>query len=208
MPVLKVKKNGVWEEVTGGYTPTGVAYLNTDASTSVAEVFSDSEKTSKVFPETKTSAVLDESGNNLDELFASIDTKIDNVDDKVDAIDLASLGGAPIIDARSASFDMDAEIAQGRHFKIYFTDENTLGTPYAYGKSSLKSSCVISYGNSTTYGFQLAIVNGGNRMFQRRLSNGTLYDWTTILPSVMSSSEYGTSLPTAGTKGRIFFKKA
>lgn len=233
MPVLKVKKNGVWEEVTGGYTPTGVAYLNTDASTSVAEVFSDSEKTSQVFPETKTSAVHNENGDDVDTLIANVEAQFNALSasnitsgtlsaDRLPTVPiskggtgattaaeaLANLGGALVVNAESADYDMDVEITNGNGLTIYETNANTLGTPQAYGLTTYKRALIFNYSISSTYGFQLAFQGGGARMYHRNISNGTLTAWKTVLASVMNSAEYGTSLPTAGTKGRIFFKKA
>lgn len=77
-----------------------------------------------------------------------------------------------------------------------------------YTKSGFR---LIVSGNSSTAGvIQFAFFNTTNNYSYYRVqsSTGAWGSWVNIMKNVLTSQEYGTSLPTAGTKGRIFFKKA
>lgn len=91
----------------------------------------------------------------------------------------------PYIDARSADFDMTAILQGGEHQGFYKTNQDTLGTPYKQGITSYSTSLILSYANSTTYGFQLAFIQGGpNPIAYRRFADRVLSDWTfSFLPT-------------------------
>lgn len=106
------------------------------------------------------------------------------------------------------------------------TDLNTITTVGAYrvGSSSVTQSLtnappVTNAGfrlhvihTTTSAGFiQIAIYNATAPTIYVRVcgSSGTWGDWSKVLTSVLRSGyDYGDTLPTAGTAGRIFFKKA
>ena len=69
---------------------------------------------------------------------------------------------------------------------------------------------VSANSHSSTGVIQMAFYNTtGNYVYYRIMNNsGTWSPWANLMKNVLSAQEYGTSLPTAGTKGRIFFKKA
>lgn len=91
----------------------------------------------------------------------------------------------PYTDARSADFDMTAILQGGVHQGFYKTNQDTLGTPYKQGTTSYSTSLILSYANSTTYGFQLAFIQGEpNPIAYRRFADGVLSDWTfSFLPT-------------------------
>lgn len=91
----------------------------------------------------------------------------------------------PYTDARSADFDMTAILQGGGHQGFYKTNQDTLGTPYKQGITSYSTSLILSYANSTTYGFQLAFIQGGpNPIAYRRFADRVLSDWTfSFLPT-------------------------
>lgn len=91
----------------------------------------------------------------------------------------------PYTDARSADFDMTAILQGGVHQGLYKVNQDTLGTPYKQGITSYSVSLILSYANSTTYGFQLAFIQGGtNPIAYRRFADGVLSDWTfSFLPT-------------------------
>lgn len=94
---------------------------------------------------------------------------------------LANLGGVEIVDAQSAEYDMDAILKSGAHFKIYKTNNKTLGTPYNKGDSTLFGALIISYATTNFYGKQLALTSGGKVMYERNLSAGNISEWTKIV---------------------------
>lgn len=100
MPTIKIKKDNKWEYAGGG-SPieidetlsiqgaaadakvtgealTDVVYVNNEDDNS-ATLFSDKEKTSSVFPRTKTSAVSNEDGVKLDVLLNELKESLSNV---------------------------------------------------------------------------------------------------------------------------------
>lgn len=89
----------------------------------------------------------------------------------------ADVGAVPAINANSASFNMDNVIKSGAHLAMYITGNNTLGTPQKYGKTTLVSAAILSYGNEADYGVQVAFLSGGGVM-TRGLSKGVLSEWT------------------------------
>lgn len=116
-------------------------------------------------------------------------------------------------------------ITDNEHMMANGDDLNNYTTPGVYraGSASVAGSLVnappytssgfrlIVSGNSSTAGvIQFAFFNTTNNYSYYRVqsSTGAWGSWANIMKNVLTSQEYGTSLPTAGTKGRIFFKKA
>jgi hypothetical protein len=66
--------------------------------------------------------------------------------------------------------------------------------------------CVLVKGVTGSYSFGIAtdITRGVSYILSRKSGE---FSWTRILTNVLSEKDYGTTLPTAGTPGRIFFKK-
>lgn len=62
--------------------------------------------------------------------------------------------------------------------------------------------------STAKYCSQIIKTYKSNEMYVRTNYNGTWSSWGRILTHILNSNDYGTSLPTAGTAGRIFFKKA
>ena len=69
---------------------------------------------------------------------------------------------------------------------------------------------VSANSHASTGVIQMAFYNTTSNYVYYRIQNnsGTWSPWANLMKNVLSVQEYGTSLPTAGTKGRIFFKKA
>ena len=92
---------------------------------------------------------------------------------------LVTLGSVPIIDARSADYDMDKIFTNYQEFKFYRANNETLGTPYRYGKTGKQGMVIM---NMTThqnnYGVQIAFVTGEIPLM-RTLDNGVISEWTT-----------------------------
>ena len=79
-------------------------------------------------------------------------------------------------------------------------------TPY----TSAGFRLLVSSLSTNTSRVQIAIFNAGqSRVYYRHFtSSGSWTPWTRIMTDVLvENSDYGTELPAAGTKGRIFFKK-
>ena len=100
-------------------------------------------------------------------------------------------------------------------------DLNNYKTPGKYYSGSGTTSATVTNAPTTSSGFGLIVMDGyyPGRVFQIALLNsGTMrmryYDgsnwsqWASVLTNILPSNSYGASLPTAGTAGRIFFKKA
>ena len=101
-------------------------------------------------------------------------------EDKAEAQEaLKNLGMFPVIDARTANFDMDIIIASGEHYALYKTIDKTLGTPYAKGITKYSTANILSCANSNSYAFQIAYISGINVPYTRTLNNGVVSDWTT-----------------------------
>lgn len=84
----------------------------------------------------------------------------------------------PIIDANSAEYDMTAILTSGPHCGLYRTGTNTEGTPYKLlgisWSRALILSCALAY---STYGFQVAFVDGNAGIYWRGVNGGTVYEW-------------------------------
>ena len=89
-------------------------------------------------------------------------------------VDTAAL---PVISGESSATDMDSIIKSGKHMALYYTDGNTLGTPYKYGAvpANYRRAAILSYSGLANYGFQIAIPNGLPYLLMRRLDNGKFY---------------------------------
>ena len=100
------------------------------------------------------------------------------------------------------------------------SDLNTFKTPGKYYCGSGDVAKTIINTPSSAAGFGLIVTDGyiDGRVYQIALTstnsirfryfNGSAWQpWNTILTNILPSGAYGTSLPTAGTAGRIFFKK-
>ncbi len=100
------------------------------------------------------------------------------------------------------------------------SDLNTFKTPGKYYSGSSTVSGTLTNAPASGAGFGLIVTDGyiDGRVYQIallstggfriRYFNGTNWTaWTYILTNILTSSTYGSSLPTAGTAGRIFFKK-
>lgn len=94
----------------------------------------------------------------------------------------AEIGAIPVINAESASYDMDIIAASGDHEALYITNANTLGTPYKKGVSTYTEALILSYGSSANYAMQVAFISGG-QPFVRYLHNGELSEWFNVLTS-------------------------
>lgn len=97
--------------------------------------------------------------------------------DGSDPIAAADIGAFPIIDARSADYDMDAILLGGEHFGIYRVNTNTLGTPAKYGKSVYNYGLIISTSNGSGHGKQLAILSGATCLIERRMYQNEIEAW-------------------------------
>ena len=80
------------------------------------------------------------------------------------------------------------------------------GPPYT--KSGFR--LIVSRNSSPVGVIQFAFHNTTNNysFYRVQTSSGTWSEWANLMKNVLTPQEYGTSLPAAGTKGRIFFKKA
>lgn len=117
-----------------------------------------------------------------------------------------NINAIPIYDANGADYNMDTYFTQGAHVAIYRTNGDTLGTPKQQGLTTLNRALIFSYGSGTTYGFQMAFSSGGY-IFVRRLNDGTISPWSRITQNVLTSGDYGSTLPTTNLQeGRLFFK--
>jgi len=97
---------------------------------------------------------------------------------------------------------------------------NNYTTPGKYYCGSGTNAATLTNAPMTSTGFGLIVVDGyiDGRVWQialgtsgeikiRYYSGSTWYGWYENLTNVLDDTTYGTSLPTAGTKGRVFFKK-
>ena len=91
----------------------------------------------------------------------------------------ADVGAMPIIDARSASYNMDTILESKSHQGFYLTNDKTLGTPYAKRVSAYVTSLIISYAGYTDVdnGVQMAFMNGNPTVYIRYRYDGTTSDW-------------------------------
>ena len=122
--------------------------------------------------------IAEEKATSAESLANTAKTTADEAVDAINNLTAEDVGAIPIIDAKSANYDMDVIIAKGHHFEVYETNENTLGTPYKKGNSTAKAVTIFSYGSSVKYGIQFAL-QSGNITMQRKLENGVLSDWST-----------------------------
>ena len=104
-----------------------------------------------------------------------------------------NLGILPIIDARSANYDMDAVLKSDYHQKMFTTNGETLGTPFKKGTISGQEALILSYASGATYGEQVAFVAGGGFLF-RKYENGVIGDWDTYA----TTSDLAKYLPLTG----------
>ena len=101
---------------------------------------------------------------------------------------------------------------------------NTYMTPGIYSSASGTVSGTLTNSPITSTGFKLIVeygYSGSSRIIQtaygtstvspsiyyRFFANNTWSSWARPLFNILNSSDYGTSLPTTATEGRIFFKK-
>lgn len=89
------------------------------------------------------------------------------------------IGALPIIDARSADYDMDVILQSGRHCAMYETSSVTLGTPFNKGVTAFVSCTILSYANNNMYGSQFAFMSG-NIIYVRKMSNSVIGDWVSL----------------------------
>ena len=89
------------------------------------------------------------------------------------------VGAMPVIDARSADYDMDTILASKLHYGFYLTNANTLGTPYKKGISSYQNAIILSYAGytDTANGMQIAFMNGTHYIYVRHKYQTTISDW-------------------------------
>lgn len=106
--------------------------------------------------------------------------KKSEVDQKFEDLDAADVNAMPIIDARSADYDMNQILQSGEHYGIYRVNASTLGTPSKLGESSYSAGIIVSYAGSTSYGQQFAIIAGGICLFHRQLNNGVISAWSEV----------------------------
>ena len=90
------------------------------------------------------------------------------------------IAAMPLIDARSADYDMDEILVSGMHHGAYRTNSATLGTPFKHGVLEFSAGLIISYANSATFAVQLALVSGAEHLYMRSVYNGTVTDWIEI----------------------------
>ena len=86
------------------------------------------------------------------------------------------VGALPIIDARSALYNMDNILKGGQHRAFYIANSNTGGIP-ANG-----DFLILSYSIDVNYGSQFAFVTGGadsSLMYWRTMRDGTISNWST-----------------------------
>ena len=93
---------------------------------------------------------------------------------------LANLNGLEIVDATSASYDMDAILKSGTHCKLYKTSSATLGTPYNKGITTFQAALIISFASSASYGKQVAFCSG-TKTYERAMNNGEISTWVSSL---------------------------
>ena len=100
------------------------------------------------------------------------------------------------------------------------SDLNTFKTPGKYYCESGTVAKTLTNAPFSDAGFGLIVTDGyidgrvyqiallSTSTFRFRYFNGSNWTpWTYVLSNILPSGTYGTSLPTAGTAGRIFFKK-
>ena len=86
-----------------------------------------------------------------------------------------------IINATGSSNDMNTIFKSGAQVKFYRTNGETLNTPYKAGLTgTLVGAYILTLTGSTTYGKQIAYINGGGT-FERRMSNGTIEGWQRVI---------------------------
>ena len=68
---------------------------------------------------------------------------------------------------------------------------------------------IVSAGNAASTAMQIVISNDakGTLFFRNKKTNSGWYAWEKILRNVLTSSEYGSSLPSTGTAGQVYFLK-
>lgn len=88
------------------------------------------------------------------------------------------VGAIPIIDARSAEYDMDVILNTPDTNAFYITSIPTLGTPYAKGITAFTDATIFSCTNTGLYGYQIAFMDGILPLM-RVLKNGVISDWNT-----------------------------
>lgn len=76
--------------------------------------------------------------------------------------------------------DANAVLSQGLHCGIYVTNSATLGSPYKEGATAFANGIIISYANNTSYGIQMAMPAGSDKIFMRRLHSGNIQVWKSI----------------------------
>lgn len=102
--------------------------------------------------------------------------------DWVELFDSSNLDSVEIIDATGSTNDMNTIFKSGKQVKVYRTDIDTLNTPYKAGKTgTLTGANIFTITGSTTYGTQIAFINGGNNQYVRKMSNGTIGEWTKVI---------------------------
>lgn len=115
-------------------------------------------------------------------------------EDKHEARDtLHAIGLAKWLDYRSSEYDMDEVIRSGNHFAFYYTNDNTLGTPYKKGASIYSEALILSFAFSNSFAFQIAYFTGGQSMM-RNLQNDVLSDWTPFFLPLDGSVQMGEGL--------------
>lgn len=88
------------------------------------------------------------------------------------------VGAIPIIDAYGTSWDMNSVLTtSGGHVAIYDTNSTTRNTPYNKGLSMVQNAKILSCGNNSKNGFQIAFLSGDMPMM-RTYTNGVIGVWT------------------------------
>lgn len=112
----------------------------------------------------------------------SMNARIQTLIEQVNALPEVDSGidAVPLIDARSADYDMDAIVAGGAHLGFYLTNSTTLGTPYKKGVTAFTATSIFSYSNSADYGIQVAYA-AGDKCYVRKLKAGVISDWQAMM---------------------------
>lgn len=111
------------------------------------------------------------------------------------------IGAVPYVEAYGADYDMDVILSSGPHFSFYKTNGETLGTPYNKGKITMSAAIILSYADSTNYGFQMAMPAGSDIMLWRTLNGAVVGDWSFVYSEIHKPTATDIGAIPAANKG-------
>lgn len=166
----------------------------------IKTLYSDREKTEPLYPRTKTSAISDDNGKGLDAILEELAA---NGTGEIDDSTLYILSSAGT--AINSEEDLNNYTTPGIYGAVASVAQSLTNCPIAVG---FKMTVEYNYTSNTRIIQKLYPGTLTNTIFyQRQFVNDAWSEWRRPLTNILLSSDYGTSLPTAGTAGRIFFKK-